>query len=404
MREKFLRLSKVKYRKKILVMLLTALTAVFAADSTAQDYGTTVDGYLEFSLFDDRGVGWTGSETSFNTRVKLDITRAVYDDILLRLKGEWIPTISEYGRAYGRMKQREGSPEDVYAQFTGMIGRSSELRIGIVKVPFGHFDTMALDERNRAITFNRTREWDTGIRLDSRFSFMDFSFAMINGDGREGIDTNSSKSVAARVVFPAGDEKNIYPETQEITRYPNPRLVNPYGGFAWRIGASGYIGQRYTTPVKIRNTHYGADMIVSYSVFSLKMQYTLMEGGFTDPVSALNESLSAYEYSAAVTTDIDTFRRGYSFFAELAAGITEKFMLTIMAEQYDPDSQSNATVKQETKTRVVIGLKYDFRPRVTGSIFHTINEDPAFGKTGDITQGDSWKGDDVTMAGIALQF
>ncbi|MBI5178740.1 MAG: hypothetical protein HZA04_05725 [Nitrospinae bacterium] len=396
--------------RNILFICLAVLASIApaGADDLPQSGAgkTAIGAYLEFSYMDDRGIGWSGSETTFAARAKLNIAHRVYDDILIRFNGEWKPTVNGYSRAYGQMKEREANPQDTYFQFDHPGEYPLTLRMGVVKVPFGHFDTLALSPRNRPAGMTRTREWDYGIRADGSAWLVDWSLAIVNGEGTEGTDSNSAKSVAARIVFPAAGAGDMYPETLEITGYPNPRAANPAGEFRWQFGASAYNGQKYSTPIKQKNSHYGADVKLDYSIFSLKAQYTFLEGGFTDP-SVVSEPASTFtelQYSSAVSTSIDTYPRGYAAFAELAAGISEKTLLTLMGEMYDPDSESSATAKQRTKQRLVIGLKHDFRPRVSAALFYTLNDNPAFGVSGNILETDHWKGDEILMAAMAVQF
>jgi hypothetical protein len=277
--------------------------------------------------------------------------------------------------------------------------------MGVVKVPFGIFDTLALSAGNRPYALARTREWDYGVRLDASLSMMDISFAVVNGEGTEGTDSNSAKSVAARIAFPASPD-GAYPETREITDYPNPRIANPGGEFRWRFALDAYNGNKYTTPIKQKNSHYGADLQLDYSIVSLKAQYTFLEGGFTDPsvVSEPDAALAALGYSSSVTKDITTYPRGQSLFVEIAVGITGKTMLSAMGEMYDPDTDSHATARQKVKQRLVLGVKHDFRPNVGGAFFYTKTYNPAFGVSNNIVESDYWKGDDILMAGVAVRF
>jgi len=377
-----------------------------ADDAPSNTEKTRIGGYLEFAYMDDRGIGWSGSETTFFARMKLDIQHQLYDDVLVRLSGTYQPTVNEYSRAYAQMKAREGNPNDTYMQFDALAGYPTTLRMGVVKVPYGQFDTMSLSSRNRPMTSSRTREWDYGVRLDGSAWLVDYAMAVINGEGSEGTDSNSAKSIAARIQFPTANRGDIYPETLEVTAYPNPLTANPDGDFRWQFGASAYNGNKFSTPIKQKSSHYGADVKLDYSIFSLKTQYSFLEGGFTDPsvVSESASALAALQYSSAVTTKIDTYPRGYSVFTELTTGLSSKTMFSLMWELYDPDSESNAAPGQKTKQRYVIGFKHDFRPHVTAALFYTITDNPAFGVVDNITESDYWKGNTITMAGIAVQF
>lgn len=389
------------------------LAVTFVPSARAEEDGvkkTTVSGYVELSFFDDRGIGWTGSETTLRPRAKVDITHALYDDVILRFSGEWVAQAHRYSRAYDSLYQREGNPEDLYIHFQRFSGLPFDVRLGVVKVPYGFFNTMAADDRNRPITQTHFREWDMGLRLDAPLSFMDFSLAMINGDGRQGTDANSSKSVAMRASFPAA-EGGGYPEAEEVTSYPNPRAANPSGDFRWQLAAFGYVGDRYTTPIKRKYSHYGADAQVGYGALNFKMQYTFFEGGYNDP--SMNNITSAewqqlmtdLHYSSTVRPELYTYPRGQSLWAELSYGVTERDMATLLAESFDPDMQSDATIFQQTKYRYVAGYKHDYRKGVTAAIFYTVNDNPAFGNSAvDITQSDNWKGDDMLMITVAAQF
>ncbi|MBI5638292.1 MAG: hypothetical protein HZA03_10025 [Nitrospinae bacterium] len=371
---------------------------------------TEIHGYVELSFFDDRGIGWTGSETTLRPRAKLDITHAPYDDIILRFAGEWVAQTHRFSRAHGNLYQREGNPEDLYIHFRRFSGLPFDVRLGMVKVPYGFFNTMAVDDRNRPLILARSREWDMGLRLDAPLPFMDFSLAMVNGDGRQGTDANSSKSVAVRAAFPASDG-DIYPETEEVSSYPNPRMANPAGEFRWLFAVSGYVGDRYTTPIKRKYSHYGAEAQAAYSAFSLKMQYTFFEGGYNDPSmnnltpAEWQQIVSDLHLDSSVQQNFYAYPRGQSVWAELSYGATERSMVTLMAETYDPDMQSDATVFQKTKSRYVIGARHDYRKGVTAAIFYTVNDNPAFGDpAADVTQSDYWKGDEVLMITVAVQF
>ncbi len=397
-------------RRFAAAMLLAAAIAPAARAEEGEAGKTDIHGYVELSYFDDRGIGWTGSETTLRPRAKLDVTHALYDDITLRFSGEWVAQANRFSRAYGSLYQREGNPEDLYIHFRRFSGLPLDVRLGVVKVPYGFFNTMAIDDRNRPITQERTREWDMGLRLDAPLSFMDFSLALINGDGRQGTDANSSKSVAVRASFPAADGGG-YPETEEVTSYPNPRAANPDGDFRWLIAASGYVGDRYTTPIKRKYSHYGAEALAAYGAFAFKMQYTFFEGGFNDAsmynltAAEWQQLVAANQYTSSVRQDMHTYPRGQSLWAELSYGLTERDMASLMAETFDPHMQSDATVFQQTKNRYVIGFKHDYRKGVTAAIFYTVNDNPAFGDPSvDITQSDYWKGDEVLMITVAAQF
>jgi len=396
--------------KKMLVIAIVAflLTPAFAnAETTPKKGETQFHGYLDLLFFDDRGIGWSGSETTFLARAKLDVTHAVYDDILVRFKGEYVPSVHEYSRAYGKLKEREGNLEDTYIQFNNvLLGYGETIRLGVVKVPFGHFDTFAIEDRNRPISMSRWRGWDFGGRIDMSFSLFDLSFAVVNGEGTTGTDANSSKAVALRVSYSSGKEE-LYTETAEITNYPNPLLANPAGDFQWGVGLSGYVGNRYTTPIKVKDNHYALDFTTEYSRYALKGQLTYMEGFFTNKnltEADFKQLLIDNQYSSAPTFDIETYPKGVSFFLELTAGISEKTMIGVMYENFDPDIESGTPVGRASKERFVIGTKHDFRPAVSGGIFYTVNNDPAFGKVGNIVQSDSWKGDNVFMAIVAVEF
>ncbi len=405
-------LSKGRNRIKLAaaVLLLLASTATVALAGEAGGGKTAVHGYVELSYINDQGLGWTGSETTFRPRAKVELTHALYDDVTLQLSGEWVAQVHQFSRAYGSLYRREGNPEDCLIHFRRFSGLPFDVRVGIVKVPYGFFNTMAADDRNRPITLAVSREWDMGVRLDVPLSFMDFSLAIINGDGRQGTDANSSKSVALRAAFPAAGG-DLYPETEEVTSYPNPRTANPTGDFRWQVAASGYVGDRYTTPIKQKYSHYGAEAQAAYSAFAFKMQYTFFEGGFTDgtmnnlTAAEWQQVLTTYQYSSSVGGDLHTYPRGQSFWGELSYGVTERGTAALMAEMYDPDMQSDATVFQQTKHRYVIGYRHEYRKGLTASIFYTVNNNPAFGApSADITQSDSWKGDEVLMVGVAAQF
>ncbi|MFQ5431625.1 MAG: hypothetical protein ACE5EN_03860 [Nitrospinota bacterium] len=371
-------------------LFATPLHAVEAASKKGE---TEFGFYMEFSYFNDRGRAWTGSEASFSTRLKADLKHHLYDDILLRAKAVWSPSVNRHTIGGDSFDKREARPEDVYMQFNGLMGHPIELRMGSVKVPFGHFDFMSFEERNRPIGFSRTREWDYGLRMDTVINKHSVSFAVINGDGIDGTDANSAKSVAIRVAYPAGKEESAYPKTLEITDYPNPLNSNPSGGFLWQTGVSAYVGNRYSTPIKIKNSHYGFDFKVDYSIISLKGQYSFLEGGFTNS----GVVLSPEELSRAVT---DTYPRGYSGAMELAVGLNSKTVITVMAEKYDPDSDSDNSGAQKTKTRLVIGARYEYRKDVSMAIFYTYNDDPGYLYVAENTG----RGNDVYMLGVAARF
>lgn len=380
-----------------LTVAATLITTPLYAEEAAPKEGKTEFGfYMEFLYFNDRGQAWTGSEATFSTRLKADIKQYLHNDILLRAKGTWSPNVNKRTIGSASFDKRETSPEDVYLQFNGLLGRPIELRMGSVKVPFGHFDFMAFERRNRPIGFSRTREWDYGMRIDTVLHKHSVSFAIINGDGIDGTDSNSAKSVAVRVSYPAKKENSPYPETFEVTDYPNPLNSNPSGRFIWQTGVSAYVGNRYSTPIKIKNNHYGFDFKIDVSNITLKGQYSFLEGGFSDPgVSAA--TLTAEELSRA---DISTYPRGYSAAMELAYGLNSKTVITLMAEQYDPDSETDNSGAQKTKTRLVIGGKYDYRHDVSMALFYTYNDDPGYQYVAE----NNGRGNDVYMMGVAAQF
>ncbi len=402
--------SKLKAGLK-LVLAAAAASLLSAFPAHAAESGvTSVHGYVEFTYFDDRGIGWSGSETTFRPRAKIDLRHQLYNDIDLRLAAAWTAQVHEYSRAYGKLYQREGKPEDIYIRFQRFSGYPFDVRAGIVKVPYGIFNTLAADDRNRPLTLTRFREWDMGLRLDAPLEFMDFSLALVNGDGVMGTDANSSKSVVLRAAYPAA-QGELYPETEEVTAYPNPLAANPDGAFRWQAGASAWVGDHYTTPIKQKFAHYGADLQAAWGPFALKAEYTFFEGDFNNR-DVLNLTpaqwdalVAEYQYTDAVQQNIYTYQRGQSVWAELAYAATERSMLTVMAETYDPDTTSNATVFQKAKARYVIGMKHDYRKGVTAALFYTFNDNPAFGYANvDVTQSDYWKGDNVLMITLAAQF
>ncbi len=384
----------------IMVFAVSGLYAqVHAGERDLAEGETDIGGYVEFTYFNNRSIAWTGSEASFKPRIKAEVLHALYDDVILRLKGEWTPSVNDHTINYAGLKEKEGYPEDTYILFNNLRGRGIELRLGVVKVPFGHFDTFAYDDENRPMSFSRTREWDYGVRLDAHFEAVDVSIAVIDGDGRDGTDANSSKSAAMRLAFPSINE-SVYPETLESTKYPNPKSANPDGGFKWRLGLSAYAGNKYSTPIKEKNTHYGADLKVDLWIISMKAQYTYMEGGFTDPAEA-SQDLSGYGYSDAVTGTADTFPKGNAIVTEITAGVTPKTMVTVMAERYQPDSESNDTERQKLRTRLVFGLRHDIRPKISAAFFFTQNDNPYFDSIPNTNNG---RGDNVYQLGIAADF
>ncbi len=380
----------------------------FAGEGKLSKGETSINGYLDFVFYDDRGIGWSGAETTFTGHLKLDVQHAVYDDVLIRFRGEYSPTVNDHARAPASFDRREGNPEDAYMQFSGFMDARATLRFGVVKVPFGLFNTLAIEDRNRPVSMKRWREWDYGIRYDRSFAFTDLSLAVVNGEGREGTDSNSSKSVALRLSFPANGDGDNYRETAQVTNYPNPVNANPNGEFVWNVGLSGYVGNKYTTPIKVKNNHYAVDFKADYSKFSFKGQFTYLEGGFTNADVSSNTTIAdlvaLYQYSDAVTLEIESFKKGFSSFGELTYGFDGKTVYGVMYEYYDPDGKSNDSVLQKAKQRTVLAVKHDFRPGVTFAFLYTMNNDPAFGKTGNILQTDDVKGDEVLMLSVAMQF
>ena len=405
-----------------LVVLLTLSNASSFELEEAKVGENLLGGYLEFVFFDDRGIGWSGSETTFVTGYKLDFGRRLYDDISIRVRGSFAQTAHEHSRGYEKLKKREFNPEDTYMEFIDLAGEESSLKLGVVKVPFGIFNTLSIDDRNRPRTFSTTREWDSGIRLDKRYSSFDVALGFVNGDGREGTDPNSAKAVVVRLSTPSSGFP-AYPKTLEVTGYPNPLETNPTGELLWRVGGSLYLGNHYSTPIKEKNNHYAVDLEVKYSIMSIKAQATYMEGGhtFTEMarsgsmidgvwVDGFSDFVDEFEYSNAVVYDIADFPKGSSGFIEVAAALSAKSMFSVMYEHYDPDIESGEAPFQVVKERLVFGYKHDFRKNVSFAFFHTINRDPAFGavnSTGakyDILQSDNWKGDEVNMVIFAVEF
>lgn len=399
--------------KRIRYFLLQLLFAAAAWGAAVADDGekTRIGGLVELVYIDNSGIGWTGSEATFYPRVKLDITHRLYEDALTRISGEWQPTTSPFSRAYHALAQPEGRIDDTYLEFSRLF-ENTALRLGAVKVPFGQFDTLALNPESMPISFVRTREWDYGARLDARFKWFDISLAIVNGEGTTGTDANSDKSFAARVVFPA-QSGEIYPETLEVTNFPNPAVANPDGAFGWHFGVSGYNGIKYSTPIKQRNSHYGADLRLDYSIFSVMAQYTFLEGGFTDPsMNNLTQAqitglVNQFQYSSQVSDILgahDSFPRAQAIVAEVVAGLSDKTMLSAMGELYKPDVDSDATPQQRLKQRLVLGVKHDVKKNVSLGFFYVKTYNPAFGVSGNVVESDSWKGDDVITAAAAISF
>jgi hypothetical protein len=205
----------------------------------------------------------------------------------------------------------------------------------------------------------------------------------------------------------------MYPETREITNYPNPSVENPDGVFKWQLGLDAYNGTKYSTPIKVRNSHYGVDIKLDYSIFSMFAQYTYMEGGFTDPsMNALTGGqiaslMGSFLYSSAAATLMqsnDMFPRANSVFVEITAGISDKTVLSVMGELYEPDMDSDATPQQMMKQRLAVGVKHDFRKNVTAGLFYVFTNNPAFGPANNIVESDYWKGEDVITGGFAVSF
>ncbi len=399
--------------KRISFFLLQLLFAAVACGAAVADDGekTRISGLVELVYLDNSGIGWTGSEATFYPRVKLDISHRLYEDALARISGEWQPTASPYSRAYAALARPEGQIDDTYLELSRLF-ENTALRLGAVKVPFGQFDTLALNPESMPISFARTREWDYGARLDARFQWFDLSLAIVNGEGTTGTDTNSDKSFAARVVFPA-QSGEIYPETLEVTNFPNPSLANRDGAFGWHFGVSGYNGTKYSTPIKQRNSHYGADLRLDYSIFSMMAQYTFLEGGFTDPSmnnltqAQITALVNEFQYSSQVADILsanDRFPRAQAVVAEVVAGLSDKTLLSAMGELYKPDVDSDATPQQRLKQRLVLGVKHDVKKNVSLGFFYVKTYNPAFGVSGNVVESDSWKGDDVMTAAAAISF
>jgi len=404
---------KIRSLLALFIFMQISATAAVATEQTEPG----LHGFINFVFVEDNRIGWTGSETTFYTTAKLDYLHMVSDDTTARFSGSFTPTVSDHSRAYDILKKREGNIEDTYVEYNHFISNNSALKFGVVKVPFGHFDTFANEDRNRPVSMQRTRTWDYGIRLDTRFSFMDMSVAAVNGEGTSGTDANSAKSVVLRFEFPAGsdgDATSIYPEVEQITNYHNPRIQNLDGSFDWHFGISGYAGNRYTTPVKEKNNHYGVDLELGYSVAALKLQATYHEGFFNNRSVAqddINRISGELKYGPAVTLDIDDYPHALSSFVELVIGLSDKAMLTLMYEYYDPDIDSAASVTQVARERIVIGWKRDFRENSTFAFLYTINNNPAFSRLIEgssrrvnVVETDDMEGDNALMMSVAVQF
>ncbi|MDH5543256.1 MAG: hypothetical protein OEY64_09860 [Nitrospinota bacterium] len=385
-----------------------------AASFAIEEREPGLHGVIGFAFFQDHRIGWTGSEASFYTSAKLDYIHRISEDTIARFGGEFRPTVNDHSRAYDALKKREGSIEDTYMEFDRFLSRNTAIKFGVVKVPFGHFDTFALEERNRPVSMTRTREWDYGIRLDSRFSHIDLSLAVVNGEGTTGTDANSAKSVALMLAGGSGSGEPIYPETLYITNYPNPMVQNSPGGVRWRYAISAYAGNRYTTPIKERNNHYGIDMEFGYSIATLKLQAAHHDGYFNNLSVAeddLNRLVDEFQYGSAVTLNPENFPKAVSSFAELCIGLSERTLMTIMYEYYDPDTMAAEDLRQVARERVVIGWKRDFRKDSSFAVLYTMNNNPAFArlvegspKKAIIVETDDMEGDDVLMMSVAVQF
>lgn len=397
---------------RLVVLQLVVTVAALGAASADEAEKTRIGGYVDAVFLYNSGIGWSGSEAFFFPRVKLDITHKVNENALVRVSGEWQPTVSPYSRAYSTLKQTEGVPDDTYLEFSG-LSENTTARFGVVKVPFGQFDTMAFNTPSRPTSFGRTRGWDYGFRLDRRFQLFDLSLAVVNGDGVTGTATQSDKTYVARIVFPA-QTGEIYPETLEITNYPNPAKTNAGGDFGWSFGISGYNGTKYSTPIKIKASHYGADLRMNYSIFSLMTQYSLLEGGFTDPTmnnlspADITALVSTFQYSSSVVNLLNgvgaTYPRAQASVTELVAGLNDKTVVSVMWEYYEPDMNSDSTPQQMERTKFVFGVKHDFKENISLGAFYVKNHNPAFGNSGNIVETDWRKGDDIFMTGIATQF
>jgi hypothetical protein len=100
----------------------------------------------------------------------------------------------------------------------------------------------------------------------------------------------------------------------------------------------------------------------------------------------------------------DFYPRASAAIVELACGLSEKTLLSAMGETYKPDVDSDATPQQRLKQRLSLGVKHDFRKNLTFAAFYVFTYNPAFGVSGNILESDSWKGNDVFTAVLAMAF
>lgn len=364
-------------------------------------HDAVIGGYFEYSFISDRRIFWSGSEATFTPLVRLTIEKPIEDNIGIYLSAMWTPTVNEHSIGYVELKKREAYPEDLYIYFGNFMQANGELRLGMVKVPFGIFNLLTLGgPHSMPMTTARTREWDVGVRYDVCWGDFGISFATINGDGNGGTDANSDKSFSLRVVYPEAEIKRIYPATINTVSYHSQQAPGSIDDY-WLLGMSAYYGDKYSTPIKERNKHYDVDLTLSYGIVSFAMQASYLEGGFTDE-SVRGATFTDSTYSSGVTTDIDTYNRGAMFSNQIVVRTGERTLISLLTEWYDPDLTSDATPKQRTKSRFVVGASYSITHRTSLSAFFATNQDPYL--DGIDAEKNASKGGNVYMASVAASF
>ncbi len=333
-------------------------------------------GEIDVSFINDRRLHWTGTESTFRTQARLYIDYAFDERLAFRLAGRALQGIGYHARTYERLKYDGFTPEDTYIELDRFPVQGAYLQAGIVRVPFGIFDTFALEDINRPLVHKRSREWDSGVLVGYRGHGIDARAALVNGEGSDGVrlDTNSSKSGVARLGA--------------YLQYEETRIS---------AGLSGYYGNKYSTPIKERNSHWGVDLSLMLPRFAALAEFVSFNG---KPVKV--GDLDYYEFKDDITignNESDANGWYVQFKGEIIEDILELFY---GFSSYDPAIDAEQEAWEKVKRRHTIGSRLVMLSYLELFLIYTSEDDPAFGLLKE--ESNTYKGDDKIQAALRLVF
>ncbi|MBI4436669.1 MAG: hypothetical protein HY590_04580 [Candidatus Omnitrophica bacterium] len=191
------------------------------------------------------------------------------------------------------------------------------LDIGQYKVGIGEEGTRSstkIDTIERAFisrTFGDQR--DIGVRLNGKWSYLDYNVGVFNGSGQNQADANDQKDVAGRVVVRPLKDWELFK------------------GF--EVGASGY--HRPTHGTTLAKKRLGYEARYEYKDFSLKGEYMTGQG-------------------TAAHTDAENRTLANGYYGQIGYYFLPKLQGVLKYEGYDPNEEASDDKVEET----TVGLNY----------------------------------------------